>query len=83
MVMNNRIEELAEQVVGPSRLFGGEFALMGNKEVEKFAKLIIAECANVALREEHDPYECILSHFGIDTIDGQLRKSSTYFGNNP
>jgi hypothetical protein len=83
MVMNKRIEELAEQVVGPSRLHGGEFALMGNDQVERFAKLIIAECANVALREEHDPYECILSHFGIDTIDGQLRKRSTYFGNNP
>lgn len=31
----------------------------------KFAKLIIREAAEVALREEHDSYECILKHFGI------------------
>ena len=63
--MNPRIQELAEQVVGPSRLFGGEFALMGDSQVEKFATLIIQECANIALREDHDPYECILKHFGV------------------
>ena len=33
--------------------------------LEKFAELIIRECAEVALREDHDPYECILSHFGL------------------
>ena len=42
--MNERIKELAEQVVGPSRLHGGDFALMGNKQVEKFAELIVREC---------------------------------------
>ena len=63
--MNERIRELAEQVVGPSRLHGGDFALMGNHQLEKFATLIIQECANIALREDHDPYECILKHFGV------------------
>lgn len=46
--MNKRIRQLAEQVVGPSRLHGGDFALMGNKQVEKFAELIIKECADIA-----------------------------------
>ena len=32
---------------------------------EKFAELIVKECAIIALREEHDPYECILKEFGI------------------
>jgi hypothetical protein len=64
--VNGRIEELAKEVVGPSRLFGGEFALMGNEQVERFALLIILECANIALREEHDPYECIRKHFGVE-----------------
>lgn len=41
--MNERIRELAEQVIGPSRLHGGEFALMGNNQVEKFAELIVLE----------------------------------------
>ena len=84
--MNERIQELAEQVVGPSRLHGGDFALMGNDQVEKFGALIIKECADIALREEHDPYECILKHFGIETPetpDSTMRNRSTYFGNNP
>ena len=34
--------------------------------LEKFAELIIKECANIALREDHDPYECILKHFGVE-----------------
>lgn len=32
----------------------------------KFAEAIVKECANIALREDHDPYECILKHFGVD-----------------
>ena len=31
-----------------------------------FAELIIRECADIALREEHDPSDCILKHFGIE-----------------
>lgn len=42
--MNERIQELTEQIVGPSKLHGGEFALMGNNQVEKFAELIVQEC---------------------------------------
>jgi hypothetical protein len=44
------------------------------------------ECADIALRESHDPYECILKQFGIDhteTIEETVRRRSTYFGNNP
>ena len=67
--MNLRIKELVEQIVGPSRLFGGEFALMGDSQVEKFALLIIRDCATIALREDHDPYECILKHFGVNGND--------------
>jgi hypothetical protein len=51
--------------------------------LERFAELIVRECAGIALREEHDPYECILKHFGIETVDSTMRNRSTYFGNNP
>lgn len=34
--------------------------------LEKFAESIIRECADIALREEHDPYECIKKHFGVE-----------------
>ena len=86
--MNKRIQELLSQAGLYVDLNGQPWPRnMSAEESEaaykKFAELIITECATIALREEHDPYECILSHFGVDTIDGQLRKRSTYFGNNP
>jgi hypothetical protein len=33
--------------------------------MERFAELIVKECAEIALREDHDPHECILKHFGL------------------
>jgi hypothetical protein len=73
--MNERIRELAEQVVGPSRLFGGEFALMGDKQVEQFGELIVKEC----IRHFNEDYQrdfdtlwredltnSIKNHFGVE-----------------
>lgn len=55
--MNKRFEELWEQSrIGTSMGF----------DTEKFATLIVKECAEVALREDHEPSECILNHFGIE-----------------
>jgi hypothetical protein len=72
--MNERIRELAEQIVGPSRLHGGELALMGNNQVEKFSELIIRECAFVAQNKDDTNIDLrygrglaagkILEHFG-------------------
>jgi hypothetical protein len=31
----------------------------------RFGNLIVKECAEVALREDHEPSECILNHFGV------------------
>lgn len=41
-------------------------AEFGNVFQQKFAELIVRECADIALREEHDPYECIKKHFGVE-----------------
>lgn len=76
----NRIVDLATEV-GISVEY-----LTNTKQLdmlERFAELIVRECADVALRENHDPYECILKHFGIETVDSTMRSRSTYFGNNP
>jgi hypothetical protein len=62
--VNENIKELANKAYGitdakpfhPSALI----------HLEKFAELIVLECANIALREEHDPYECIKKHFGVE-----------------
>ena len=70
--MNERIRQLAEQVVGPSRLHGGDFALMGNEQVERFAALIVQECMEVSLKCSHrdDDMGAIIArqikqHFGV------------------
>ena len=61
--MNERIKQIAELSIKES---GQEFWWLTNDLViEKFAELIVRECADIALREEHDPYECIKKHFGV------------------
>ena len=65
--MNERIKQLAEQVVGPSRLHGGDFALMGNEQVEKFAELIVREC--ICQCDDENSQKYIMSHFGFTEKD--------------
>ena len=63
--MNERIIEMAiEAGFNPVNCTGSNVPLF-----EKFAELIVRECANIALREDHDPYECILKHFGVNGND--------------
>ena len=62
--MNERIRQLAEQ----NFYYGtweGDGIFTGQVDLEKFAESIVRECADIALREEHDPYECIKKHFGV------------------
>ncbi len=68
--MNERIQELAEYVVGPSRLHGGEFALFGNKDVEKFAELIIEECMRMCEVTEMSfvTHDCDVEASGAITV---------------
>jgi hypothetical protein len=66
--VNERIRELAEQS-GGFPCSEDEWGFY-NKDLEKFAELIVRECANIALREDHDPYECILKHFGVEKMSG-------------
>lgn len=33
--------------------------------MKKIVELVVRECADVALREDHDPSDCILNHFGV------------------
>jgi hypothetical protein len=60
--MNNRLKRLAE------RSFWDKQAQQDMEDfidLEKFAELIIRECAEIAMREDHDPAECIKRHFGV------------------
>jgi hypothetical protein len=62
--MNERIQELAEQAKRNEPFDCG--ALTKDQWLEKFAELIVRECAAIALREDHEPSECILRYFGVE-----------------
>lgn len=55
----NRLEELKKQATED---------ILGVKilNADIFAELLVRECAEVALREDHEPDACILTHFGFN-----------------
>jgi hypothetical protein len=73
--MNERILELAEQAGASVSTIGGIFINKTNLDIEKFAKLIIQECASfIDSHEQLDKYgepldmvygEDLLQHFGV------------------
>ena len=63
--MNQRILELIKQATNPD--YDSDDGPMNELNVEKFAELIVRECADVAA--EHDAldiYEEIREHFGVE-----------------
>ena len=76
--MNERIEKLAEQVglwndMEPTRRSGRYVGHMNVADVEKFAELIVEECADVILKWKVEPFpfdedlavRLIKDHFGV------------------
>ena len=54
--MNERIRELAEKCFSYSRIVNpGEPQLVTHEEVEKFAKLIVRDCAKTIESQDVDP----------------------------
>ena len=64
--MNRRIKKLAKQAYEDVIKNTPSFLVTKELYEQKFAELIVRECADIALREEHDPYECIKKHFGVE-----------------
>ena len=69
--MNDKIKQLAKQAkiqftYDPTEKPIRAFAECWEDELEKFAELIVRECADIAMREDHDPAECIKRHFGVE-----------------
>ena len=75
--MNERIRELAEQAGWDNHHSKFE------TRIEKFAELIVRECAEIA--DKAEPYKAsdlIKQHFGVELdVNETLRNRSTYFGN--
>lgn len=69
--MNDRILELAEQAGASVSTIGGIFINKTNLDIEKFAELIVKECAQL-VEDNLDPHNAwvtpgyIKEHFGIE-----------------
>jgi hypothetical protein len=69
--MNKRIQELAEQVGAVRNVLAmgrHDGVLFTEFELEKFAELIIKECAEIATINQYQSYtpcHYVLKHFGI------------------
>lgn len=69
--MNERIKELAIKVAGDYSK--DDYWSFFNEELEKFAELVVEECANELLKWRHEPFpldadsaaRIIKQHFGI------------------
>jgi hypothetical protein len=68
MMMNNNIRELAMEAGFASAGFGpgGVFALQSAPQIQKFAQLLLQECAQIALLNDHqETARQIKHHFGL------------------
>ena len=82
--MNERIKELAlEAMTYVTHNPKANKLNSGDMFDEKFAELIVRECAEIA--DKAEPYKAsdlIKQHFGVDLdVNETLRNRSTYFGN--
>lgn len=44
---------------------GSHYPEVGGQLLEQALAMVVKQCAEIAQREDHDPSECILSHFNI------------------
>ena len=87
--MNERIREFAEQATSTLSMNHEGYRGKGYIEQveyfdkEKFAELIVRECAEIA--DKAEPYKAsdlIKQHFGVELdVNETLRNRSSYFGN--
>ncbi len=73
--MNERIKQLWEKSTGATVPAEGFYSSASNYNIEKFAELIVKECADVAQLNTPDTEECeythlvsekIREHFGVE-----------------
>ena len=79
--MNERIKELWQQSKNPS--WDGELGAANELNPEKFAELIVKECAGVCLEQrQYQPKEvyaqAVLSHFGVEQTASQKMAEAGY-----
>jgi NADH:ubiquinone oxidoreductase subunit E len=72
--MNERIEQFALQATDTIEIFNPDTGITHKREFfdkEKFAQLIVRECANVGCETHgnYDVHDDILKHFGLEEIE--------------
>ena len=81
--MNERIKQLAELSGFKVDWQHEDVQALKMARFEKFAELIVRECAEIA--DKAEPYKAsdlIKQHFGVELdVNETLRNRSTYFGN--
>ena len=43
-----------------------ELGTYEQEAIERLIQLTVLKCADIAMREDHDPAECIKKHFGVE-----------------
>ena len=62
--MNEQIQTLLAKFKETESTHRGAHVLIGSDEIEKFAELIVRECANL-VTDDDNAYD-ILKHFGVE-----------------
>jgi hypothetical protein len=63
--MNEHIKEFARQSGFKVNWQHEDVQAIKMAQLTEFAEMIIRKCADIALREDHDPADCIKKHFGV------------------
>jgi hypothetical protein len=83
--MNERIKQLAIEANLISPESNGFDPTRLSIAQQKFAELIVRECADIATMNQHQWASAgsyVLEHFGVEPdVNENLRNRSTYFGN--
>ena len=97
--MNERIKQLADEaglkyhnwITNESNINDGDFKYPRLEDYEKFAELIVRECARAIINDRrlndvrsaaNGCVRTINEHFGVELdVNETLRNRSTYFGN--
>ena len=65
--MNERLKQLVDSAAKYSAVMAMKSDESANELfVEHLVRSVVRECAAIALREDHEPSECILRHFGVE-----------------
>ena len=68
--MNKALDKAFDDLLYDSGLIADgcwdELGTYEQEAIERLIQLTVLKCADIAMREDHDPAECIKKHFGVE-----------------